>query len=30
MKRYFDLGNVEQPGFWLMTGAKVKFRGNET
>lgn len=23
--RYYDLGNVEQPGFWLMAGAKVKF-----
>lgn len=23
--RYFDLGNVEQPGFWLMAGAKWKF-----
>ena len=23
--RYYDLGNVLQPGFWLMTGAKWKF-----
>ena len=23
--RYYDLGNVEQPGFWLMAGAKFKF-----
>ena len=23
--RYYDLGNVQQPGFWLMTGAKWKF-----
>lgn len=23
--RYYDLGNVEQPGFWLMAGAKWKF-----
>ncbi len=22
---YYDLGNVEQPGFWLMAGAKLKF-----
>ena len=22
---YYDLGNVEQPGFWLMAGAKWKF-----
>ena len=24
--RYYDLGNVEQPGFWLMAGVKVKLR----
>lgn len=23
--RYYDLGNVLQPGFWLMAGAKLKF-----
>lgn len=23
--RYYDIGNVRQPGFWLMTGAKYKF-----
>ena len=23
--RYYDLGNVSQPGFWLMAGAKIKF-----
>ena len=23
--RYYDLGNVRQPGFWLMAGAKWKF-----
>ncbi len=23
--RYYDVGNVQQPGFWLMTGAKLKF-----
>ncbi len=23
--RYYDLGNVVQPGFWLMAGAKMKF-----
>lgn len=23
--RYYDLGNVRQPGFWLMSGLKVKF-----
>ena len=23
--RYYDLGNVLQPGFWLMAGAKVRF-----
>lgn len=22
--RYYDLGNVSQPGFWLMAGAKIK------
>ena len=22
--RYYDLGNVPQPGFWLMAGAKIK------
>ena len=24
-RRYYDLGNVEQPGFWLMASAKVKW-----
>ena len=24
-KRYYDIGNVVQPGFWLMTGIKVRF-----
>ena len=23
--RYYDLGNVPQPGFWLMAGAKIRF-----
>lgn len=23
--RYYDLGNVQQPGFWLLAGAKYKF-----
>ena len=22
--RYYDLGNVQQPGFWLMAGAKIR------
>ena len=24
-KRYYDIGNVKQPGFWLMAGAKLRF-----
>ncbi len=24
-KRYYDIGNVRQPGCWLMAGAKLKF-----
>lgn len=23
--RYYDIGNILQPGFWMMAGAKVKF-----
>jgi iron complex outermembrane receptor protein len=23
--RYYDIGNVQQPGFWLMAGTKWKF-----
>ncbi|MEG1860667.1 MAG: TonB-dependent receptor [Bacteroidaceae bacterium] len=23
--RYYDLGNIEQPGFWLMAGATIRF-----
>ena len=22
--RYYDIGNVKQPGFWFMAGAKLK------
>lgn len=24
-RRYYDIGNVRQPGLWLMAGAKIKF-----
>ena len=23
--KYYDLGNVQQPGIWVMAGARVKF-----
>jgi iron complex outermembrane receptor protein len=24
-RRYYDIGNVEQPGFWLMASAKIRW-----
>ena len=24
--RYYDIGNVRQPGFWLMAGGKIQLR----